>query len=86
MLIVIKSGSLIFLEPLGPVQACNGIALPLCAANLCLMIWLGMNYSVWLCYVDALCDCVHMFGVWGLMCNHFVHYLIVTELCAIFGS
>ena len=28
MLIVLKSGSLNFLEPSGPVQACNGIALP----------------------------------------------------------
>jgi hypothetical protein len=27
--IVFKSGSLNFLKPLGPVQACNGIALPL---------------------------------------------------------
>ena len=27
MLIVLKSGSLNFLEPSGPVQACNGIAL-----------------------------------------------------------
>jgi len=27
--IVLKSGSLNFLEPSGPVQACNGIALPL---------------------------------------------------------
>jgi len=27
--IVLKSGSLAFLEPSGPVQACNGIALPL---------------------------------------------------------
>ena len=29
MPIVLKSGSLDLLEPLGPVQACNGIALPL---------------------------------------------------------
>ena len=29
MPIVLKSGSLILLEPSGPVQACNGIALPL---------------------------------------------------------
>jgi len=27
--IVLKSGSLNFLEPSGPLQACNGIALPL---------------------------------------------------------
>jgi len=27
--IVLKSGSLYLLEPSGPVQACNGIALPL---------------------------------------------------------
>jgi len=27
--IVLKSGSLNLLEPLGPVQACNGIALPI---------------------------------------------------------
>jgi len=29
VLIVLKSGSLNLLEPSGPVQACNGIALPL---------------------------------------------------------
>jgi len=29
MLIVLKSGSLELLEPSGPVQVCNGIALPL---------------------------------------------------------
>jgi len=29
MLIVLESGSLNLLEPYGPVQACNGIALPL---------------------------------------------------------
>jgi len=29
MLIVLKSGSLNLLEPSGPVQACNGIAIPL---------------------------------------------------------
>jgi len=29
VLIVLKSGSLSLLEPSGPVQACNGIALPL---------------------------------------------------------
>jgi len=31
VLIVLKSGSLILLEPSGPVQACNGIALPFTA-------------------------------------------------------
>jgi len=29
VMIVLKSGSLSLLEPSGPVQACNGIALPL---------------------------------------------------------
>jgi len=32
VLIVLKSGSLNLLEPLGPVQACNGIALPFAPA------------------------------------------------------
>ena len=32
--IVLKSGSLALLEPSGPVQACNGIALPLPYLNL----------------------------------------------------
>jgi len=32
--IVLKYGSLNFLEPSGPVQACNGIALPLLCTNL----------------------------------------------------
>jgi len=31
--IVLKSGSLNLLEPLGPVQACNGIALPFTTVN-----------------------------------------------------
>ena len=33
MQIVLKSGSLNLLEPSGPVQACNGIALPLPYSN-----------------------------------------------------
>ena len=33
MPIVLKSGSLKLLEPSGPVQACNGIALPLMTPN-----------------------------------------------------
>jgi len=33
--IVLKSGSLNLLEPSGPVQACNGIALPLPFYNIC---------------------------------------------------
>ena len=32
--IVLKSGSLIFLEPSAPVEACNGIALPLHLNNM----------------------------------------------------
>jgi len=41
VLTVLKSGSLILLEPSGPVQACNGIALPyllLLGAELPLMV------------------------------------------------
>jgi len=34
--IVLKSGSLSLLEPSGPVQACNGIALPLSLPYLCI--------------------------------------------------
>jgi len=34
----LKSGSLNLLEPSGPVQACNGIALPRSCAD-CLEIW-----------------------------------------------
>jgi len=33
--IVLKSGSLNFLEPSGPVQACTGIALPLTFTFMC---------------------------------------------------
>ena len=38
MPIVLKSGSVNLLEPLGPVQACNGIALPLPALPMLLEI------------------------------------------------
>jgi len=31
--VVTKSGNLNFLEPSGPVQACNGTALPLCSVS-----------------------------------------------------
>ena len=34
VLIVLKSGNLDLLEPSGPVQACNGIALPFTDVNL----------------------------------------------------
>jgi hypothetical protein len=33
--IVLKSGSLVLLEPSGPVQACNGIALPFALVIVC---------------------------------------------------
>ena len=42
---VLKSGSLILLEPSGPVQACSGIALPLPLplqhSNLCIILIIG---------------------------------------------
>jgi len=36
---VLKSGSLNLLEPSGPVQACNGVALPLCSDINTLRLW-----------------------------------------------
>jgi hypothetical protein len=45
MLIVLKSGSLKLLEPSGPVQACNGIALPL-PMQACLCIKEAPNYDM----------------------------------------
>jgi len=41
--IVLKSGSLNLLEPSGPVQACNGIALPLHYLQGCLKIKSGQH-------------------------------------------
>jgi len=38
--IVLKSGSLNLLEPSGPVQACNGIALPFYVFLLYVYVWL----------------------------------------------
>jgi len=44
MPIILKSGSLNFLKPSGPVQACNGIALPLpLPCNICVLkFWKGI--------------------------------------------
>ena len=39
MPIVLKSGSLNLLEPSGPDQACNGIALPLFSVSIVLCVW-----------------------------------------------
>ena len=39
MPIVLKSGSLNLLEPSGPVQACNGIALPSCENSVLGMVF-----------------------------------------------
>ena len=41
-----KSGNLNFLEPSGPLQACNGIALPLQARHIgfgCVCVWGEVN-------------------------------------------
>ena len=38
--VVTKSGKLKFLEPSGPVQACNGIALPFYKTRICALSWL----------------------------------------------
>ena len=43
MPIVLKSGSLNLLEPSGPVEACNGIALPFCVC-MCVCIYLYILY------------------------------------------
>jgi len=47
---VLKSRSLNLLEPSGPVQACNGIALPLHVSgiNKCINATLGICHSVWM--------------------------------------
>ena len=37
-----KSGNLNFLEPSGPLQACNGTALPLYSVTWCQGVWLGV--------------------------------------------
>jgi len=50
--IVLKSGSLNFLEPLGPVQACNGIALPLIVFQY--ISNKVQRYTVYLCLEAAL--------------------------------
>jgi len=44
--IVLKSGSLNLLEPSGPVQACNGIALPL-RLLLCFIIQSFISLTLW---------------------------------------
>jgi len=49
VLIVLKSGSLNLLEPSGPVQACNGIALPF-FLNHCTTGWWGVNFIPWSLY------------------------------------
>jgi hypothetical protein len=41
--IVLKSGRLNLLEHSGPVQACNGIALPLCSYGEILLKWILNN-------------------------------------------
>ena len=51
MLIVLESGNLNLLEPSGPVQACNGIALPLYSMGVNLYINLAtpiniLNYNI----------------------------------------
>jgi len=49
--IVLKSGSLNLLEPSGPVQACNGIALPFFKNGHSLMIFqLKLSVLSWKCH------------------------------------
>ena len=44
--VVTKSGSLNFLEPSGPVQACNETALPLSIAQTVYTVCIRMNYKI----------------------------------------
>jgi len=50
MLIVLKSGSLNLLEPSGPVQACNGIALWMCLSN-------TIKFGILFCQAPITCVC-----------------------------
>ena len=50
MPIVLKSGSLNLLEPSGPVQVCNGVALPL--PFMCVIISGALFVDVWFYCID----------------------------------
>ena len=54
MLIVLKSESLIFLETSGPIEACNGIALPLQSV----LETVDVKFSVFIdmCSIIDVCD------------------------------
>ena len=63
MPIVLKSGNLNLLEPSGPVQACNGIALPL---PIYTMLWIRATFlwpTLYLCDLTASHFAVGLFTV-----------------------
>jgi len=75
MPIVLKSGSLNLLEPLGPVQACNGIALLLGSTlpTLYFARTVCLGWPVWLSQWTTLYSFANGFFLWGtrwnFMCN-----------------
>jgi hypothetical protein len=69
VLIVMKSGSLNLLEPLGPLQACNGIALPL-----------TVLYSSWqaCCLLCYCCELLLIIGTFLFSAGtHDIHALVL---------
>ena len=53
--VAMKSGNLKFLEPSGPLQACNGTALPFYIGTWLLVI----NYGIHICVFTLQCICYH---------------------------
>jgi len=62
--IVLKSGSLNLLEPSGPVQACNGIALPLLEFMSFLLVLWSQLFIMWRLNLE--CETVRPWSYLGI--------------------
>jgi len=89
--VVMKSGNLKFLEPSGPLQACNGISLPFVTnfdqsqwlrslrrrsvAVRLLRLWVRIPLGEWM---DVCCECCERFERWA---DHSSREVLLTVMC-----
>ena len=87
--IVLKSGSLKLLEPSGPVQACNGIALLLYIfIYMCIYIYIYthiscISYVVWKLSSQDLCIFVFKSGTWKHLIGSLFGVAVVLFGCTV---
>ena len=82
MPIVLKSGSLNLLEPSGPVQACNGIALSFLYG--CIFCILLFNFVSYVFLILCLCILIVMYVLFRIFCFIVLFYVLFVCKCVLY--